>query len=43
MGNKRLETKLFLLIDDEADNASINVSNNPEKGVQINNAISQIS
>lgn len=41
-GNKRIKDKSLLLIDDEADNASINVSNDPAKRSAINNAITQI-
>ena len=41
-GNKKIIDKTLLLIDDEADNASINVSNDPEKRSAINNAITQI-
>lgn len=41
-GNKRIKDKTLLLIDDEADNASINVSNDPAKRSAINNAITQI-
>lgn len=41
-GNRRIKDKTLLLIDDEADNASINVSNDPAKRSAINNAITQI-
>ena len=41
-GNKRIKDKTLLLIDDEADNASINVSNNPEQRSAINKSITQI-
>lgn len=41
-GNKSIKDKALLLIDDEADNASINVSNDPEKRSAINKAITQI-
>jgi hypothetical protein len=42
MGIKKIKDKTLLLIDDEADNASINVSNDPEKRSAINNSITQI-
>jgi len=41
-GNRRIRNKSLLLIDDEADNASINISNDPEKRSTINNWITQI-
>lgn len=41
-GIKKIKDKTLLLIDDEADNASINVSNDPEKRSAINHAITQI-
>ncbi len=41
-GIRKIRSKTLLLIDDEADNASINVSNDPEKRSAINNAIRQI-
>lgn len=41
-GNRKIKNKTLLLIDDEADNASINVSNDPEKRSAINDAITQI-
>lgn len=41
-GNKKIKDKTLLLIDDEADNASINVSNDPEKRSAINHSITQI-
>ncbi|MBP7508059.1 MAG: Z1 domain-containing protein [Prolixibacteraceae bacterium] len=41
-GNKKIKDKTLLLIDDEADNASINVSNDPDKRSAINKAITQI-
>lgn len=37
-----ISNKALLLIDDEADNASINISNDPEKRSTINNLITQI-
>jgi len=37
-----ISNKSLLLIDDEADNASINISNDPEKRSTINNLITQI-
>jgi hypothetical protein len=41
-GCKKIYDKTLLIIDDEADNASINVSNDPEKRSAINGAITQI-
>jgi hypothetical protein len=41
-GNRKIKDKTLLLIDDEADNASINVSNDPVKRSAINHAITQI-
>lgn len=41
-GNRKIKEKTLLLIDDEADNASINVSNDPAKRSAINSAITQI-
>jgi hypothetical protein len=41
-GNRKIKDKTLLLIDDEADNASINVSNDPAKRSAINGAITQI-
>ncbi|MFZ4400590.1 MAG: Z1 domain-containing protein [Bacteroidales bacterium] len=41
-GNRKINDKTLLLIDDEADNASINVSNDPTKRSAINSAITQI-
>lgn len=41
-GIRRIRNKSLLLIDDEADNASINISNDPEKRSSINNWITQI-
>lgn len=41
-GNRKIKDKTLLLIDDEADNASINVSNDPAKRSAINSAITQI-
>lgn len=39
---RKIKDKTLLLIDDEADNASINVSNDPAKRSAINSAITQI-
>lgn len=39
---RKIRNKSLLLIDDEADNASINISNDPEKRSTINNWITQI-
>jgi len=41
-GQKKIKDKTLLLIDDEADNASINISNDPEKRSAINSLITQI-
>jgi hypothetical protein len=41
-GKRKIKDKTLLLIDDEADNASINVSNDPSKRSAINSAITQI-
>jgi len=41
-GNKSIRDKTLLIIDDEADNASINVSNDPAKRTAINGAINKI-
>jgi len=41
-GVRKIKDKTLLLIDDEADNASINVSNDPAKRSAINRAITQI-
>lgn len=41
-GVRKIKDKTLLLIDDEADNASINVSNDPAKRSAINSAITQI-
>ncbi|MCO6488511.1 MAG: Z1 domain-containing protein [Phaeodactylibacter sp.] len=41
-GRRKIRHKSLLLIDDEADNASINISNDPEKRSSINNWITQI-
>ena len=41
-GYKKIRNKSLLLIDDEADNASINISNDPERRSSINNLITQI-
>ncbi|HAE87148.1 TPA: endonuclease [Candidatus Marinimicrobia bacterium] len=41
-GQKKIRNKSLLLIDDEADNASINISNDPERRSTINNWITQI-
>jgi hypothetical protein len=38
----RISNKSLLLIDDEADNASINISNDPEKRSTINDLITQL-
>lgn len=40
-GQKRIRNKSLLLIDDEADNASINISNDPERRSAINKWITQ--
>ncbi|GHA71014.1 Z1 domain-containing protein [Pontibacter akesuensis] len=43
VGGKRLiQDKTLLVIDDEADNASINTKKNPEERTTINNAIRQV-
>jgi hypothetical protein len=39
---KIINNKSLLLIDDEADNASINISNDPEERSRINNSITKI-
>lgn len=39
---RKISRKSLLLIDDEADNASINISNNPQSKSTINNWINQI-
>lgn len=41
-GQRKIRDKSLLLIDDEADNASINISNDPERRSSINNWITQI-
>ncbi|MDD2612869.1 MAG: Z1 domain-containing protein [Bacteroidales bacterium] len=41
-GQRRIRNKSLLLIDDEADNASINISNDPDRRSSINNWITQI-
>jgi hypothetical protein len=41
-GKRKIRDKTLLMIDDEADNASINISNDPVKRSAINNAITQI-
>lgn len=41
-GNRKIKDKTLLLIDDEADNASINISNDPLKRSGINKAITDI-
>lgn len=41
-GHRKIRNKSLLLIDDEADNASINISNDPERRSTINNCITQI-
>lgn len=41
-GTRKIKNKTLLMIDDEADNASINVSNDPAKRSAINSAITQI-
>lgn len=41
-GVRKIKGKTLLLIDDEADNASINVSNDPDRRSAINHAITQI-
>ncbi len=41
-GRRKIRNKSLLLIDDEADNASINISNDPERRSSINNWITQI-
>ncbi len=41
-GNRKIRDKVLLLIDDEADNASINISNDSAKQSAINNGITQI-
>lgn len=39
---RKIRNKSLLLIDDEADNASINISNDPERRSSINNWVTQI-
>ncbi len=41
-GERKIRNKSLLLIDDEADNASINISNDPERRSTINNWITRI-
>lgn len=41
-GYRKIRNKSLLLIDDEADNASINISNDPEQRSTINHWITQI-
>jgi len=41
-GTRIIQNKALLLIDDEADNASINISNDPEKRSTINRRITDI-
>ncbi|NMC58932.1 MAG: Z1 domain-containing protein, partial [Candidatus Methanofastidiosa archaeon] len=41
-GQRKIRNKSLLLIDDEADNASINISNDPERRSSINGWITQI-
>jgi mRNA-degrading endonuclease RelE of RelBE toxin-antitoxin system len=41
-GHRKVRNKSLLLIDDEADNASINISNDPEQRSTINNWITSI-
>jgi hypothetical protein len=41
-GKRVIDSKSLLLIDDEADNASINISNDPVRTSAINNGITQI-
>lgn len=41
-GQRKIRNKSLLLIDDEADNASINISNDPERRSSINDWITQI-
>jgi hypothetical protein len=41
-GRRKIRTKSLLLIDDEADNASINISNDPARRSSINNWITQL-
>jgi len=41
-GQRKIRNKSLLLIDDEADNASINISNDPEQRSTINRWITQI-
>ena len=41
-GGRKIKDKTLLLIDDEADNASINISNDPTKRSGINKAITDI-
>jgi len=41
-GQRKIRNKSLLLIDDEADNASINISNDPERRSTINNWITRI-
>jgi len=41
-GQRKIRNKSLLLIDDEADNASINISNDPERRSSINSWITQI-
>lgn len=41
-GHRKIRNKSLLLIDDEADNASINISNDPERRSSINGWITQI-
>src|SRR5206468_476365 len=41
-GDRKIRDKALLLIDDEADNASINISNDPANRSTINGAITRI-
>jgi hypothetical protein len=41
-GKRKIRNKSLLLIDDEADNASINISNDPERRSSINGWITEI-
>lgn len=41
-GQRKIRNKSLLIIDDEADNASINISNDPEQRSTINRLITQI-
>jgi len=41
-GQRKIRNKSLLLIDDESDNASINISNDPERRSSINSWITQI-